>query len=48
MAWIRNEDLKGQEVLDEVMDGETLYIQVENPKGAVVLLDEDLRESKGG
>ena len=42
MAWIRSEDLNGQETLDEVVDGEAVYVQVENPEDAVVYLDEKI------
>ena len=46
MAWIRSEDLNGQESLDEVVDGETVYVRVDNPEDAVVYLDEKIEEGK--
>jgi len=42
MAWIRSEDLNGQESLDEVVDGKTVYVQVEDSKDAVVYLGEKI------
>ena len=32
--WIRNEDRKCQEVLDEVEIGETLWVEISDKKGA--------------
>ncbi len=46
MAWIRSEDLRGQETLDEFIDGESVYVQVEDAKDAVVYLDEKI-DTKG-
>lgn len=40
MAWIRSEDLRGQEILDEVIADEIVFVQVKDPREAVVYSDE--------
>ena len=46
MFWIRGEDCNGQKVFDEVVIGESIYVQVKDPQDAIVFCEEE-NQKKG-